>query len=408
MHDIASKKLTKSAKITGHVVGSYHPHGPEAAYGALVTLYKQGFVDVQGNFGSPGLEDARPSAMRYTEAKLKKWVEDFCFKYIDLVPWDEYEYEREPLFLPSPIPIGLIGDGDIYSGLSFHRTVIPRYNMKDLAKRLKYLITEEASDKIIIYPNMLRDGCSIKKDDPEAEKILKEGFGTLTAVPACTIKNKELRIMGRVPQNSFNSLREDASLSCKCYSGETIDIAVKPVKKVDDFQEFCKYVLKKHLIKNINFIIYVCDDEGKVQLKGVDELLLTCYEYYVEIVKVSHINNCIREIEKKYTNEIILIIREILTVNPKVKTIDEIVKIFGNLKHKIKTETYDQDQDKFIPIDLAPSEKDVRDICNTKSIRSLIEHKINIQDNDIKIVDIKTQISNNVNDCYNLICEMCK
>ena len=407
LHDIASKKLTKSAKITGYATGTYHPHGDLACYGALITLYKQGFVDVQGNFGSPGLDDASASAARYTEAKLKKWVEEFCFKYIDLVPWDEYEYEKEPLFLPSPIPIGLIGDGDIYMGIAFHRTIIPRYRMSDLAKRLKYLMTEDPADKVIIYPNLTRDGCTIQQNDIEAEKILKSGSGVLTIIPNGQIKKKELRIHGRVPQTTFTSLKDDPRVSSKCYSGSTIDVSVKPTKR-EDIQQFTNYIYKKHLIKNLNFIIYVCDDDGNVKQESVDNILLRCYEYYVEIVRIKLINECINHINKKFVNQVILIIREILENNPKVKTIGEIIKIFSKMNYKIKTEEYDQDKDQFILIEKIVGSEDIKNVCTTKSIRSLIEHKINIKDNDKNISNIKVKINNNVNDCYYLICELCK
>ena len=406
MHDIASKKFTKCSKITGYATGTYHPHGTLAAYGALITLYKQGFVDNQGNFGTPGLDDANPSAERYTEAKLKKWVDEFCFKYINLVPWDEYEYENEPLFIPSPIPIGLIGDGDIYMGIAAHRTIIPRYKLSDLAKRLKYLITEDELDKIIIYPNLTKDGCSIKRDDIQAEKILTNGSGTLTIIPNCVSKNKELRILGRVPQTTFASLKDDDRLYCKCYSGATIDVSVKPTKR-EDLQTFYKYIYKKHLIKNINFIIYICENDGSVKQEGVDDILLRCYEYYVEIVKFSLINECIKHIDKKFTNEIILIIREILRNHPTVKSIDEIIKIFALKNYKIKTEDYYQDQDQFMLVEKTISNEDIKNVCTTKSIKSLIEHNVNIQENDKNIKDIKLKISNNVNDCYALICNFC-
>ena len=405
---MASKKLTKCAKITGYATGTYHPHGDQAAYGALVTLYKQGFVDIQGNFGSPGLDDATPSAARYTEAKLKKWVDEFCFKYIDLVPWDEYEYEKEPLFLPSPLPIGLIGDGDIYSGLAFHRTIVPRYTISDLAKRLKYLITEDETDRVIIYPNLKRDGCSIKKDDIEAEKVLTKGHGILVAIPNCVTKKKTLHVQGRVPQTSFNSLKNDVNVSCKCLSGASIDVTVVPTKRTPDINKFYEYVYKKHLIKNLNFNIYTCNEEGEVDLTSVDSMLLTCYEYYVEIVKISLINDCITQIEKKLTNQIILIIRRILESNPKVKTVDEIIKIFAASNYTTKTETYDQDKDQFIVIDQIITDNDIREVCTKKSIKALIEHKINIQENDNKIKEIKAKITNNVNDCYYLICNLCQ
>src|SRR5258705_5375711 len=63
----------KSAKIVGEVMGSYHPHGDQAIYDAMVRLAQDfnsryPLVDGQGNFGN--IDGDNPAAMRYTEARL--------------------------------------------------------------------------------------------------------------------------------------------------------------------------------------------------------------------------------------------------------------------------------------------------------------------------------------------------
>jgi DNA gyrase subunit A len=63
----------KSAKITGEVMGNYHPHGDAAIYDTLVRMAQpfnmRGLlVDGQGNFGS--VDGDPPAAQRYTEARL--------------------------------------------------------------------------------------------------------------------------------------------------------------------------------------------------------------------------------------------------------------------------------------------------------------------------------------------------
>src|ERR1700750_3422764 len=63
----------KSAKIVGEVMGSYHPHGDQAIYDAMVRLAQDfsslyPMVDDQGNFGN--IDGDNPAAMRYTEARL--------------------------------------------------------------------------------------------------------------------------------------------------------------------------------------------------------------------------------------------------------------------------------------------------------------------------------------------------
>ena len=50
VYEIARDKFMKSAKVDGHVIGNYHPHG--SAYGTIVQMVQQGFLDGQGNFGS--------------------------------------------------------------------------------------------------------------------------------------------------------------------------------------------------------------------------------------------------------------------------------------------------------------------------------------------------------------------
>src|SRR6201993_2255242 len=63
----------KSAKIVGDVMGSFHPHGDQAIYDALVRLaqdfsVRYPLVDGQGNFGN--IDGDNAAAMRYTESRL--------------------------------------------------------------------------------------------------------------------------------------------------------------------------------------------------------------------------------------------------------------------------------------------------------------------------------------------------
>ena len=73
-------KFVKSARITGDVMGKYHPHGDVSIYDAMVRLAQDWstrylLVDGQGNFGS--IDGDSPAAMRYTEARMKKMSEAF-------------------------------------------------------------------------------------------------------------------------------------------------------------------------------------------------------------------------------------------------------------------------------------------------------------------------------------------
>ena len=80
------KPHRKCARIVGDTMGKYHPHGDSSIYETLVVLsqeFKKGMplVDGHGNFGS--IEGDGAAAMRYTEARLKKFAEEVYLKDLD-------------------------------------------------------------------------------------------------------------------------------------------------------------------------------------------------------------------------------------------------------------------------------------------------------------------------------------
>ena len=110
MHELGlnfDKPHRKSARIVGDTMGKYHPHGDSSIYEALVVMeqdFKKGMalIDGHGNFGS--IEGDSAAAMRYTEARLKKFTQEVYLKDLDkdvinfLPNFDETE--REPEVLP--------------------------------------------------------------------------------------------------------------------------------------------------------------------------------------------------------------------------------------------------------------------------------------------------------------------
>ena len=82
LHLDHDKPHRKSARIVGDTMGKYHPHGDSSIYETLVVMsqdFKKGMalVDGHGNFGS--IEGDGAAAMRYTEARLKKFAEETQF-----------------------------------------------------------------------------------------------------------------------------------------------------------------------------------------------------------------------------------------------------------------------------------------------------------------------------------------
>src|SRR6266498_4259748 len=100
----------KSAKIVGDVMGSFHPHGDQAIYDAMVRLAQDfasryPLVDGQGNFGN--IDNDPAAAMRYTEARLARLatelLRDIDADTVDFGP--NYDESRlEPLILPARFP----------------------------------------------------------------------------------------------------------------------------------------------------------------------------------------------------------------------------------------------------------------------------------------------------------------
>lgn len=132
----AGTKYTKSARITGDVMGKYHPHGDTAIYDSMVRLaqdwtMRYPLVDGQGNFGSMDGDPA--AAARYTEARMSKaggeMLTDLDKNTVDFR--DNYDgSEREPIVLPAKLP-NLLLNGQIGIAVGM-ATSIPTHNLREL------------------------------------------------------------------------------------------------------------------------------------------------------------------------------------------------------------------------------------------------------------------------------------
>ena len=131
------KPHRKSARIVGDAMGKYHPHGDSSIYETLVVMsqdFKKGMalVDGHGNFGS--IEGDGAAAMRYTEAKLKKFTQDVYLAdldkdVVDFIPNFD-ETEKEPAVLPVRVPNLLVNGADgIAVGMI---TNIPTHNLGEV------------------------------------------------------------------------------------------------------------------------------------------------------------------------------------------------------------------------------------------------------------------------------------
>ncbi len=138
------RNFSKSARVVGDVMGSYHPHGDSAIYDALVRLaqpwsLRYPLVQGQGNFGSPGNDP--PAAQRYTECRMAtlamEMVRDIDEDTVDFGP--NYDGRTlEPRVLPSRFPNLLVnGSAGIAVGMA---TNIPPHNLREVAAGAQWLL----------------------------------------------------------------------------------------------------------------------------------------------------------------------------------------------------------------------------------------------------------------------------
>ena len=144
LNNYHNRPYLKSARIVGDVIGKYHPHGDTAAYDTIVRM-AQDFsmryllVDGQGNFGS--VDGDSPAAMRYTEARMTKLVQeiiaDLDKETVEFTPTYDNSL-MEPVVFPTKVPTLLInGSSGIAVGMA---TNIPPHNLTEVMDGLLALI----------------------------------------------------------------------------------------------------------------------------------------------------------------------------------------------------------------------------------------------------------------------------
>jgi len=172
----------KSAKIVGDVMGSFHPHGDQAIYDALVRLAQDfasryPLVDGQGNFGN--IDGDNAAAYRYTEARMT----EVAHLLMDGIDEDAIDFRatydgtaEEPVVLPGAFP-NLLANGaqGIAVGMA---TAIPPHNAAELCDAALHLIEHPKARsrnllKFVPGPDFPTGGVVV--DSPEA---IAEAYAT--------------------------------------------------------------------------------------------------------------------------------------------------------------------------------------------------------------------------------------
>jgi len=306
---IAKNKLTKSARIDGHTIGNYHPHG--SVYGSIVQLVRQGFLEGQGNFGcNVGVEPIGPAASRYTEVKISPFTLNIAFKNLEFVPWFLNDLDqKEPKYLPTMFPLCLIGN--IYTqAIGFgYRSYIPCYRIEDLYKRLQWLIGER-KNKPTITP--ISD-CEVTASKEELEMLLTTGKSKLPVkgIIEEIVRNSIVILKSWPPGKKFESIlnkfQKELDTGILGFTDSSVDetkIIFKILRERNRdaiYKEFVKK-LKTIISGTISFETTVINKNGIVEIKSLDKMLEETFEFYIKseqdslIEKMNKLNKRIEEI----------------------------------------------------------------------------------------------------------------
>jgi DNA gyrase subunit A len=189
MHELGNtynKPYKKSARVTGDVLGKYHPHGDMAVYDTIVRLaqdfsMRYPLIDGQGNFGS--IDGDSAAAQRYTEVRMARLtteiLADIEKETVDFQP-NYDESLSEPSVLPTRIPNLLVNGSDgIAVGMA---TKIPPHNLGEIVDATIALLRKpeikiQELMKHVTGPDFPTGGFIYGRD--EIKKSYLEGRGVL-------------------------------------------------------------------------------------------------------------------------------------------------------------------------------------------------------------------------------------
>jgi DNA gyrase/topoisomerase IV subunit A len=298
---IAKNKKVKSVQVDGHCLGHYHPHA--MCYGTIVQMVKQGFLDGQGQFGANiGTEPTGPAASRYTECGMSEFTKALAFELIDYVPWVESEVSadiKEPLYLPTKYPFCLIGKTPT-GGIGFgYAANIPCYEIKDLNKRLMWLLKERKREPVIAP---ITD-CEIVQtsDSNRLKTLLTEGKETLIYKGRYDIDRVKKQIICKSlpPRTSFNAVysklqkkyKDLAILDSSCDElGTYVIFYLDRVRNQQQLFEELISDFDSMIIKNVSFEnnqieYHDSDDLNNMHLTcmSIDKMLLDAFNNYQKL-----------------------------------------------------------------------------------------------------------------------------
>ncbi len=296
------KPHRKSARIVGDTMGKYHPHGDSSIYETLVVLeqdFKKGMalVDGHGNFGS--IEGDGAAAMRYTEAKLKKFTQevylaDLDKNVVDFVPNFD-ETEKEPAVLPVRVPNLLINGAEgIAVGMT---TNIPTHNLAEVCDAVcAYMDNEEITTaelmEYVIGPDFPTGGIVVNKS--ELLDVYETGTGKIKIrgkvefEPAAKKSERDRLVISEIPYTMIGAnigkfMSDIIALIESRKAQDIVDISnesskegiriVLELKKNADVENLKNLLYKKTKLEDTFGVNMLAIVDGKPETLGLKDII---------------------------------------------------------------------------------------------------------------------------------------
>ena len=318
------KPHRKSARIVGEAMGKYHPHGDSSIYETLVVMsqdFKKGMalVDGHGNFGS--IEGDGAAAMRYTEAKLKKFTQDVYLAdldkdVVDFMPNFD-EMEKEPVVLPVKVPNILVNGAEgIAVGMA---TNIPTHNLGEVIDAvIAYMenndISTEELLEIMPGPDFPTGGIVANKS--ELADIYKTGNGKLKLRGKLEFekgKGKEKDKLVITGANISKFISDVISLVENKKTNDIVDISnasdkngiriVLELKKGADVEKLTNMLYKKTRLEDTFGVNMLAIADGRPEVMGLKSIIKYNVDFQYEITTRKYTTMLNKALEQKEIKE---------------------------------------------------------------------------------------------------------
>lgn len=296
-----ASKMVKLSSMSGYGI-LLHPHAE--ATDVIINMgspHKTAMpmFDTKGNWGDNFGNPA--SAPRYLECRLNDTARKLYFSLIDEAPFENFEVEDEPIYLPTLFPLAIL-QGCFSVGQGTPNPLIPDLQFEDLKKYIiNYIktgqkeVTKDNFVRFVDYDKIRND----KNKDQSVMDVLNTGKGSVYFAPTVILKDNTITITNLYVLANFsilmNYLKDDIKADKVDVRDESTAERVWVIEKVKNKvfdMEACAKKVKQMFTYKENYAMYFHNEEGRVKPYSLGEIIEICYEKYKE----AYINKTNKEI----------------------------------------------------------------------------------------------------------------